>query len=437
MKKALFLVLAGILLSVIGFAGGQQQMEEGPVTINWITHPVIFAVTGEGELFKEFTAETGITVEVTTFPGPALAEKIPAEFIAQSDTYDVIEFAEAWWTSDMAQHVEDLEEWNNRDALPDGGLADFPAGLVRQFRVPQVDSGKMCGLPHRMGVDILFYRKDLFQQAGVAPPDGVTSLEDYYQAAKKLTQDTNGDGQTDIYGCVFQGASDQTGVLDWYDWASPFGADILVPPDWKKAGFNNEAGINALKFRRRMYEEGIVPEGVLAWRHVDVRDVMAQGSPALTIMYGPYWAQMEDQEKSKVAGKMGYGVPPRDPSINEAHFVRGWSLLMNKYSKKKKAAWEFMKFLTSNRSQIYQAVNHGNPPSRYSVFESEEYTSKVPTASAEAKVMKYSTIQPNHPELNAVNDILGRMLNAGISGEMTPEAALVEAEKQINALLQD
>jgi len=437
MKKALFFALVGILVSVFGFTTGQQMKQERPVTIQWITHPVIYAVTGEGELFKEFTAETGINVEVTTFPVATLSEKIPAEFIAHSDTYDVIEFNTAYWTADMAKFVEDLEEWHEKDPLPDGGLSDFPAGMVRQFRVPQIDSGKMCGLPHRMGVDILFYRQDLFNQAGITPPIGATSLETYYQAAKKLTQDTNGDGQTDIYGCIYQGASDETGSQDWYGWACPFGARILVPPDWNKAGFNNEAGLNALKYRRKMYAEGIVSEGVLSWRHVDVREVMAQGLAALSILYGPYWAQMEDPAKSKVVGKMAYGVPPRDPDIEEAHFVRGWSLFLNKYSTKKQAAWQFMKFLTSKQAEIYQSVNHGNPPTRYSVFRSGEYNSKVPTADAEAGTMKYGTIQPNHPEMSKIHSILSKNLSAAISGEIMPEKALEDAEQQINALVQN
>jgi multiple sugar transport system substrate-binding protein len=440
MKKTLVSLVLGLVIVTCMFAGAQQeesQEEAGkiePVTINWLTHPVIYEVTGKGELFKEFTAETGITVEVTTFPGPSLAEKIPAEFIAQSDTYDVIEFAEAWWTADMGQYVEDLEEWNEKRPLPGDGLSDFPAGLVRQFRVPQTDSGKMCGLPHRMGVDILFYRTDLFEEAGIEPPSGVNTLEAYYNAADKMTQALSGGG-TDVYGAVFQGAAEQSGVLDWYDMASPFGADILEPPDWDAAGFNNEAGINALRIRHKMYEEGIVPEGVLAWRHLDVREVMAQGKAALTILYGPYWSAMENPETSKVVGNLGYGIPPRDPDVKDAHFVRGWSLFINKFSKKKDAAWEFMKFLTSTESQIYQAVQHGNPPSRYSVFESEEYKAKVPTASAVAEVMKYATIQPNHPELSKVNDILGKHLNMGIAGDMTPEEALAEAERQINELI--
>lgn len=432
MKKAVLVLLVGLILSTMGFAGGVQQQEEGPVTITWATHPVIYAVTDDGAMFEKFTAETGITVNVVTFPTEALAERIPAEFIAGSSAFDVMSIAESFWTVDLAQYVEDLGPWNNENPLPDGGLKDFSPGQIRQFRVPQLDSGTMYGIPHRMGVDIMFYRKDLFQQHGISVPK---SIDEYYEAAKKLTLDTNNDGVTDIYGVTYQGIQGQHGVLDWYDMAAPLGANMLEPPDWKKAGFNNAAGIKALEIRKKLYQEGLASPGVLSYSFGDVIDVMSQGKAAMTIMYGPYWAQLENPEKSKVVGKIGYAAPPRDPNVLDAFFVRGWAVFVNKKSKYKDAAWKFIRYFTAKDQQLFMALKHGNPPSRFSVLQSPEYKEKVPAADAQADALKNATIQPNISELPQVNEILAKYIHAGISGDMSPKDAFAKAEAEINVLL--
>src|SRR4051812_19984212 len=40
-------------------------------TVTWVTHPAILKATGDGELLRKFEQQTGIKVEVTTFPTDA------------------------------------------------------------------------------------------------------------------------------------------------------------------------------------------------------------------------------------------------------------------------------------------------------------------------------------------------------------------------------
>jgi multiple sugar transport system substrate-binding protein len=398
-------------------------------TVNWITHPVIFDVTGKGELLKKFTEQTGIKVEVTTFPTDALAQRIPAEFIANSDAFDLMSIAESFWTTSLARFAEPLEPFIEKSPLPAGGLADFSGGMVQQFRVPQTAQGRIYGIPNRMSADILFYRKDLLAAAGLAVPK---TLDEYYEVAKKLTNKTPGQ---EMFGVVYQGIQSQQGVLDWYDWAAPQGVDILTPPDWKQAAFNTPAAVKTLELRRRMVAEGLASPGVLSYSFDDAINAMAQGRAAMSIMSPAYWTRLEDPKSSTIAGKVGYAAAPRDPAVKEAYFVRGWSLVLNKASKNKDAAWELIKFLTAPEQQAYMAINHGNPISRISVLRNPDVAAKIPVSAAAAEALASARIQPNSPALPRVWDALAKHISAAQAGSVSAADALAAAERDVAPLL--
>ena len=66
------LAVAGSTAGALAFAavvGAQVR------SITWVTHPVIFASTGDGGLLQQFEARTGIKVEVVTFPNEVLPQR--------------------------------------------------------------------------------------------------------------------------------------------------------------------------------------------------------------------------------------------------------------------------------------------------------------------------------------------------------------------------
>ena len=73
------LAVAGSTAGALAFAavvGAQAR------STTWVTHPVIFASTGDGGLLQQFEAKTGIKVEVVTFPNEVLPQRIQSEFVA-------------------------------------------------------------------------------------------------------------------------------------------------------------------------------------------------------------------------------------------------------------------------------------------------------------------------------------------------------------------
>lgn len=400
-------------------------------TITWVTHPAILEATGNGAVIRECEAQGGINVDVQTFPGASLQQKIMTELVAGSGGYDVISLNDNTFTQDVVRFVEPIGDYARKSPLPDGGLSDFSPGFVQQYAIPQTADGALYGVPNRMSIDILYYRKDLLDKYGIAVP---RTLEEYLAAARKLKAGFAKDGMTGIFPATLQG-NVEFGVLDWYDWVSALGGDMLTAPDWKTSELKSKAAIEATKLRRQFIEEGLASPAVVNYGFDDAVNAMAQGSAAMTIMYSAYWPRLEDASRSKVAGKIGYAAAPRSPDVDLAHFGRGWALFIPKASKKKEAAWEFIRCITNEKSQLSMALDYGNAATRLSVVSNPAYAAKVPVADALAKGLPHAKIMPNIPRLRKIYDEIGTQLTRALSGEISAEQAMREADAKVEPLL--
>ena len=393
-------------------------------TISWVTHPAILAATGDGELLRRFEAESGIRVDVVSFPTEVLGQRIQQELIARSAAFDVLSVADAFWTTSLARFCEPLDSLIAATPLP-GGLADFAPGMVQQFRVPQSADGPIMGIPQRVSVSLLYHRADLLSAAGLAAP---RTLDDFVAAARALTR-------PEMAGAVYQGQQGQAGVLDWYEMAAPLGADLLSPPDWRRAAFNTPAGVAALEARRRLLADRLVNPGVVGYGFDDAINAIAQGRAAMGVLFSAYWPRFTDPRSSRVVETIAFAAPMRDPGVSPAYPARGWAMSINRASARKEAAWQFIRFLTDAPQQKYMAIERGNPVSRLSVVRDPDFVRAVPIAAALAEALPHAKIMPNAPQLPRVHDALSRHLGAALAGSVTPQAALTAAETDVNRLL--
>lgn len=393
-------------------------------TISWVTHPAIFDATNKGELLKAFEEKHKVKVEIVTFPTEALGPRIQQELISRSPSFDVLSLADAFWTTSVARFVEPLDALMKKSPLT-GGIEDFAPGFVQQFRVPQTVQGPVLGIPQRMSCSLLYYRKDLLEQKGLKVP---TTIREFHETAGKLTEGTR-------YGAVYQGVQGQAGTLDFYEFAAPQGADLLMAPDWKKAAFNTPAGIEALEIRRRLIADKFVSDGVISYGFDDAINAIAQQRAAMSVMYSAYWPRFEDPKTSQVVGKIGYAPTFADPSKPQVYPARGWCMSVNAASTRKELAWELIKFVTDAPQQKWMAINRGNPVSRLSVLADPEVQAAVPVAAALGKALPKTKVMPNVSQLPKVYDALGLSLGQALSGAKPAAAALAEAETAVNAIL--
>ena len=71
-----------------------------------------------------------------------------------------------------------------------------------------VHEDEAYGLPFNTDTHVLFYNKDLFDEAGLEYPDPENpyTYDEFVEVCKKLTKDTDGDGEIDQWGAGFANA---------------------------------------------------------------------------------------------------------------------------------------------------------------------------------------------------------------------------------------
>ncbi|MBL8056437.1 MAG: extracellular solute-binding protein, partial [Anaerolineales bacterium] len=133
------------------------------------------------DLQAKFQELSGATVNYVILPENELSDKVRLEMVANSGKYDMTESG-AGGAKDFGASgflLELPKPIDSADIFP-GDLAQYSLG------------DKLLGYPRVGGTNLLYWRTDLFEQAGLdpaKPPETYTQFREY---ALKLTPDVNG-----------------------------------------------------------------------------------------------------------------------------------------------------------------------------------------------------------------------------------------------------
>ena len=132
-----------------------------------------------------------------------------------------------------------------------------------------------------------------------------------------------------------------------------------------------------------------------------------------------------DPSSSSVIGKWNY-VP--FPGTNPTAFG-GYAWGMNASSQNKPAALAFIQWATS-KDVLEKLIPNGSSPPRLSLLSDPTLQKKFPYLKAEAAASQRATVPTSSPFYFDYVDTFSKDLNAALTGQMTPQAALADAQKQ-------
>ena len=250
---------------------------------------------------KEFSDLTGITVSSEQIPEQQQRQKAMIEFSSGRPTFDVTFLAlhvqkrlsyKGKWTDDLRPMIANPELTS-----PDFDLADFgKAGLTF---ATQAD-GVMNTLPHFVDFWMLYYNKEIFQKKGVAYP---TSMDEIVAAAAKLNDPAGG-----VNGFVSRGLKNAN-IPVWTSWLLGQGLETIDPATGKLNTDGPEA-IWAAELYRKLNKD-YAPPGTIGFNWNECQTTFAQGRAAMWLDGIGFATPLEDPTKSKIVGKVGYGVTPQ------------------------------------------------------------------------------------------------------------------------------
>lgn len=187
--------------------------------------------------FEEQNPGSTLTIEEQQWEG--LVERLTTALSSESETPDVVEVGNtqaATFTTVGA--FSDLS-----DELADLGGDDLLAGFVEAGTA----DGKTYAVPYYAGSKYVFYRKDLFEKAGIDVP---TTLDEFVQAAITLKEDNP--EPANFSGFWFPGQDWRNGVT--FVWAA--GGDLAVEEggQWQGALSTPESQ-EGLKVAQTLFQE--------------------------------------------------------------------------------------------------------------------------------------------------------------------------------------
>ncbi len=372
-------------------------------------------------LFPEFETLTGVKIIREVYPEDQFRQKVTVELTAGTGTLDVfmsmvaqegLKFYRAGWYEVLDPYLA-----NATLTLPEYDAKDFQKAAWDAEFV----EGKLVGLPIQAETEIVYYRKDLFEQAGLKPP---ATLNDLEAAAKQFHK------PPERFGIVMRGKrAAATSVFSSF--LHNFGGDWMQNG---KPAINSPEAVQAFRFYGdllRLYG----PPGSTNNHWYEASAIFAQGKAAMYVDFDSLFSVVLDPEKSQVKGKVGFAPFPAGPKANLPS-VPVWGIALSRQSKNKEASWFFLQWATT-KEQVLKVLLKGVPGARQSAWDHPEFKkADIPLDWVETHVQQMKIGSPNwNPPVVAVSearDIIGQVIVTAIEGGDVKAAA-----DKANAELED
>ena len=426
MKKLcipILIVLSTLFLCPV-FAGGEQEVPEGPVSLNWYAHASTLNNTQE-MIIKAFNEEyPDISVNLIELPENT-TDKLQALLIALQSGDDSIDFfnADVTWTPIFASAglIENLDK-----AFPSSERKAFLPGTIAAASY----NGSVWGIPFRTDAGVLYYRKDLLEKYNKPVPE---TWDELFTTADEIIQAEENAGSEDMYALVGSMKQYEGLTCNAVEWFYSNGGEVID----KKGNIviNSPENVEILELMREAYEKGLFPEGALSYGSGDARASMFQNKQVFMRAWPKAYALAQNPDNSMVSGLLGVAELPRGESGKRGHStLGGWQLFLNKHSKNKEAALKFMNFYTGEYAMKLHALNDSYLPARRSLYDDADILKKNPFFGMITGVLENAVPRPQSPFYAEISSVIQVEVQNALRGEKSPVQALSDAEKEMNKI---
>jgi len=394
---------------------------------------------GDTQILKdqvpEFEALTGIDVDYQPYPEAEWNQKLIVDLQSTAAQFDVLlsdfmylpQFAEAGF-------IENVDAYLNDPALTDGAWYDLEDLFPALRSAAQVDN-KYWGLPLSTESTLLYYRKDLFEQAGLKPPE---TMDELMAAAKALNKPGERAGIA-LRGLRGQGIN----IYVWSGFFRAFGGEFFKDfPNDLTPTVNTPEGVAATEFYASILQE-YGPEGASTWDWAEVLTAQQQDKTTMAIDATDFGFQIDDPAKSQTAGKWGYALVPEGPA-GRFPSVFSFIFTINADSKNKEASWLFLEWATSKPVVQTRAMKSGTAI-RSSIWEDPKLAENLKYVGdgewmkkfAESLNIADANYRPRFSYWREMGDRLGIAVQSVIAGEKDAQTAMDDAQKDISQLMKE
>jgi multiple sugar transport system substrate-binding protein len=377
---------------------------------------------------REFENLTGIDVGFELVGDQQHRQKQIIDFSSGTPGFDVTSisyhaqkrlFANSKWLADLGPLLNDPSL-----TAAEFDYSDFSPSAVA-FASPS--AGRVESIPLSLDYFMFYCNQAMLAEAGVNYP---SDFSEVLSVASKMTNPSRGE-----YGWIARGLKN----ANTYIWAA-----LMLGWGEEAVGSNGQlntegaAAVAAAEFYAKLGRE-CGPPGSVGFNWAECQSSFMQGKIGIWPDISGFAAPLEDPTKSRLKGKVNYGVVPRGPKA-QAVAVTGDGLGIAAASRKKGPAHLYLQWATGQQNQARILQAGAGTGSRNSIYADQSVLGAVTAPNAWIDCVKRSSViaRPCLPDIVPINefrDIFGIALTNMLSGG-DARAELSKATEQFKPILE-
>jgi multiple sugar transport system substrate-binding protein len=403
--------------SSAGTGQGPVKDPTSPVTVtfsSWV---------GSDPTMKKMAADfhklhPNITIQFQNVSADNAAQKLTTQ-IAGGNPPDVA-YIDASNTSDFAsrQALVNLDSYISRSSVVK------PDDYVDAFKTFVTYDGHLWGLPIDGESTGLFYRTDLFKQAGIAGPP--KTWDEFMTDVQKLTDPAKKQYGYEVFA--------PEAAYYWYPWLYQAGGDLLSS-DGKDITFDSPEAQKAADFYVNLAKYS--PKDYLNSNSYDGRVAFAQGQVAM-YMAGSWLAGTLHSEDPKIDNDWSTAPLPSGPAGCKTT-IAGDSLVELSATKNPDAAWLWIEYLEQPKNLAlwtYKSPNGTELPPLKSLLDSPDLAKTKPVLKGFAELMSCGVASTvSNPKFPQIEQQLNTELGKAFYGQQSADQALSAAKDKGEQIL--
>lgn len=367
---------------------------------------------------EAFTSETGIGVNYETLPADYLSgQQLVTTRLAGGDA-DL----DVFWCDDFQVAMYGAAGWLEPldPVVQEFGIQieDYVPTLIKDVSTWE---GTLFRLPWTAEPELLFYRTDYFEEAGVQTPK---DWDEFIQVATALTKGT------DRYGIGLCGQKAGTLGNEIQHWANQAGGAVnqLDHPGSKQA---------IAYYKELFATHKVAPPSTPQEDYNTILQGFLDGKYAMWWVWDVFFAVMtSDQEFWK--DQVSVMAPLLKGPDNAETSIGCWGWAINGVAGRKDQAKQWVEF-TSRPDIMKHEMLRGNAPARTSLWTDPEYQKRAPQLPFMADLLKGGSAfqaRPVTPGVQEIYDAAEQNIHAYLTDQVDLDTAVQQAMEKITPILE-
>lgn len=299
------------------------------------------------------------------------------------------------------------------------------------FMENSMTGGKTYGIPFQRSTPVLYWNKEAFEEAGLDPNTPPATWEEQIAFGKKLTK-RDANGNVTQWGVripssgfpywLFQGLTTQNDV-------------ILANDAGNKTNFDDPKVVEALQYLVDLsVEHEVMQPGIVEWGATP--KAFFEGQTAMM------WTTTGNLTNVRANAPFDFGVAMLPANKRRGAPTGGGNFYIFKDStdEQKAASFEFIKWISAPEQAAKWSIATGYVAQRPDAWETpamKDYVADFPPALVARDQLDHAVAELSTYQNQRITTIFNDALEAAITGQKEPAAALAEAQAQADRILAD